>query len=74
MSYEEEVFDRDEKMDAKIWKRLFGYAIRKHGLFWKVVLFMLITAVVDDIYPVLTKFAIDRFVRPESVPTTEGIW
>jgi len=74
MSYEEEVFDRDEKMDAKIWKRLFGYAIRKHGLFWKVVLFMLITAVVDDIYPVLTKFAIDHFVRPESVPTTEGIW
>ncbi len=46
MSYEEEVFDRDEKMDAKIWKRLFGYAIRKRGLFWKVVLFMLITAVV----------------------------
>ena len=63
MSYDNEAeFDRDEKMDAKLWKRLFGYAMRNRGLFIRILLSMLIVAVIDALYPILTRFAIDHFV------------
>lgn len=75
MSYDTELeYDKTEKMDTKLWKRLFRYAVRKPGLFWKVVIFMLITSLIDVIYPVLTGNAITNFVRPDGTPTTDGIW
>ena len=75
MSYDNEAeFDREEKMDAKLWKRLFGYAIRNRALFIRILLSMLIVAGIDALYPILTRFAIDRFVRPDAAPTTDGLW
>ncbi|MBQ1632059.1 MAG: ABC transporter ATP-binding protein [Clostridia bacterium] len=75
MSYDNEAeFDREEKMDAKLWKRLFGYAIRNRALFIRILLSMLIVAGIDALYPILTRFAIDRFVRPDATPTTDGLW
>ena len=75
MSYDNEAeFDREEKMDAKLWKRLFGYAIRNRALFIRILLSMLIVAGIDALYPILTRFAIDRFVCPDATPTTDGLW
>ena len=75
MSYENEVdFNQEEKMDSKLWKRLFGYAIRNRALFLRIFFSMLIVAIIDAFYPILTRFAIDHFVRPDAEPTTDGIW
>ena len=75
MSYDNEAeFDREEKMDAKLWKRLFNYAMRNRALFVRILLSMLIVAIIDALYPILTRFAIDRFVRPDAAPTTDGMW
>ena len=75
MSYDnEQVIDREEKMDAKLWKRLFSYALRNRALFVRILISMLLVAVIDALYPILTRFAIDRFVRPDAEPTTDGIW
>ena len=75
MSFDhEEEFDREEKMDAKLWRRLFGYAMRNRALFIRILFSMLIVAVIDAVYPVLSRYAIDHFVRPDSTPTTDGIW
>ena len=75
MSYDNEAeFDREEKVDVSLWKRLFGYAMRNRALFIRILVSMLIVAVIDALYPILTRFAIDRFVRPDAAPTTEGLW
>ena len=75
MSFEnEQDFNRDEKMDMKLWKRMFRYAIRNRALFVRILVSMLIVSIIDALYPILTRFAIDRFVRPDAAPTTDGIW
>ena len=75
MSYDYEAeIDREEKVDVKLWKRLFGYAMRNRALFLRILLSMLIVAVIDALYPILTRFAIDHFVRPDAAPTTDGLW
>ena len=75
MSFDNEAeFNSEEKVDVKLWKRLFGYAMRNRGLFVRILVTMLIVAIIDAFYPVLTRFAIDRFVRPENEPDTHGIW
>ena len=75
MSYDTELeFDKDEKMDAKIWKRLFGYALKNRALFVKVLIFMLITAVIDDLYPVLTRYALREYVHPDITGVPAGLW
>lgn len=75
MSYDNEAeFDREEKVDVKLWKRLFGYAMRNHALFIRILVTMLIVAIIDALYPILTRYAIDHFVRPDAAPTTDGIW
>ena len=75
MSYDNELeFDKEAKMDGKLWKRLFGYALRNRGLFVRILISMLIVSIIDALYPVLTRVAIDRFVRPADTPTTDGLW
>ena len=75
MSYNnEQEIEREEKMDVKLWKRLFGYAMRDRGLFIRILISMLIVAIIDALYPILTRFAIDRFVRPDAEPTSDGLW
>ena len=75
MSYDNELdFDQERKMDGKIWKRLFGYAFRNRGLLIRIIVTMLFVSVIDALYPVLTRYAIDRFVRPAGTPDTDGLW
>ena len=75
MSYDnEQDFDQSRKMDGKLWKRLFGYAFRNKALFFRILIAMIVVSVVDALYPVLTRFAIDHFVNPGEAPTTDGIW
>lgn len=75
MSYDnEQEIDREEKMDAKLWKRIFHYALRNRALFVRILISMLIVAIIDALYPILTRFAIDSFVRPDAAPSTDGLW
>lgn len=75
MSYDrEQSFDTEPKMDVKLWKRLFSYALRNRALLIKIIAAMLIVSVIDAMYPILTRYAIDGFVRPEAEPTTNGLW
>ena len=75
MSYDNEAeFNQEEKVDVKLWKRLFGYAMRNRALFVRILVTMLIVAIIDAVYPILTRFAIDSFVRPEGNPDMHGIW
>lgn len=75
MSYDnEQDFDQSRKMDGRLWKRLFGYAFRNRGLLIRILICMLIVSIIDALYPVLTRFAIDRFVRPGESPSADGLW
>ena len=75
MSYDnEQEFNQNSKMDGKLWKRLFGYAFRNRALFVRILITMLFVSVIDALYPVLTRYAIDRFVRPGETPSADGIW
>ena len=75
MSYDNELdFDKESKMDGKLWKRLFGYALRNRGLLLRILISMLIVSIIDALYPVLTRYAIDRFVQPGAAPSTDGLW
>ena len=75
MSYDrEQSYDTEPKMDAKLWKRLFSYALRNRGLLIKIIVAMLVVSIIDALYPILTRFAIDHFVRPNVEPTSDGLW
>lgn len=75
MSYDrEQDFDTEPKMNAKLWKRLFSYALRNRSLLVRIIVAMLMVSIIDALYPILTRFAIDHFVRPDAEPTSDGIW
>ncbi len=67
---QEQDFERDEKVDLAIWKRLFRYVLRNK----KAVAFSIATnmaiALVDIAYPLMSRYAIDNFVEKG---TTEGL-
>ncbi|MBR5947470.1 MAG: ABC transporter ATP-binding protein [Clostridia bacterium] len=57
---QEEEFNK--KIDFKIWKRLLAYALRHRVVFILIIVFMLIVALIDIIYPQLTRYAIDNII------------
>ena len=74
MSYDTELDYTNEKVDLRLWKRLLGYAARNRRFLIQDVIALIIVAVFDAAYPVLTRYAIDHFVNPGGTPSTEGIW
>ena len=70
MSIPEEQNYEQGKMDFKLWRRLYGYALRSKGAVTLVFLTMILVSVVDVAYPLFSSYAIDRFVIPG---TTEGL-
>ncbi len=56
----EEEFSK--KIDLKLWKRLLSYALRYRGMFIAIVLLMLLVALIDLVYPQLTRYAIDNII------------
>ena len=59
-----------EKVDLSIWKRLYAYALRNRALTVLILTSLVVVALVDVAYPLLTRYAIDRFVTPR---TADGL-
>ena len=74
MSMDNEQDFQGQKVDLKLWKRLFGYALRNKKQLTLIILSLVFVAVIDALYPFLTRYAIDTFVNPGGTPTTDGIW
>ncbi len=68
---QEQDFDQySKKIDLSIWKRLFQYALHYKRVFISLVAVLLIVAIVDIAYPLMSRYAIDNFVEKG---TMEGI-
>ena len=59
-----------EKVDLSIWKRLYAFALLNRPLLMLILSSLVIVSLVDVAYPLLSRYAIDRFVTPR---TTDGI-
>lgn len=70
MSMQEERDFTAEKVDRRLWKRLYHYALRNHALVAIVLLTLICVAAIDVLYPLYTSYAIDRLIVPRS---TEGL-
>ena len=70
MSYDNEQDFTGQKVDPKVWKRLITYGLRNKRLVMGTVLAMILVAVIDACYPLLTNYAIDHFIIPG---TSQGV-
>ena len=61
----------DSHISLKKWKRIFPYVKKIKVPAVLVLVFMLISALSESIYPMFTNFAVNSFVVPG---TTEGIF
>ncbi len=59
-----------KKVDLSIWKRLLAYAYRNKKLFYAIIVFMILLAAGDVLFPMMTGYAIDNFA---SAGTIEGL-
>ena len=71
MSYQNEQDYTNEKVDPKLWKRLYAYAWRNKKIFLMTIACLLFVALVDSLYPLLANYAVDRFIIPGKV---QGVW
>ena len=55
-----------KKIDFSLWKRLYSYALRNRALVALVLLSLIVVAAVDTLYPLFSRYAIDRFVTPRN--------
>ena len=62
--------DYCEKVDLSLWKRLWKYASAYPKLQYGLMALLLGVALIDLIYPLLTRYAVDTFIRPMS---TQGL-
>ena len=70
MSMEEHDY-QEKKVDLRLWKRLFTYAMQTPHIVVALVITLMFVAGADIVYPLLTRYAIDHFVVPA---TTAGLW
>ena len=66
----EQDYDKDVKVDLSIWKRLFQYAFRYKKNTTILIVINILIAIVDIIYPLMSRYAIDTFIEGE---TTKGL-
>ncbi|MBE5784762.1 MAG: ABC transporter ATP-binding protein [Clostridiales bacterium] len=66
----EQDFEKDAKVDLSIWKRLFRYALKYKKNMAALVSINIAIALVDIVYPLMSKYAIDHFIMEE---TTAGL-
>ncbi len=71
MSYQEEQDFTNERVDPKLWKRLYAYAWRNKKTFIMTIVCLLYVALADSLYPLLTNYAVDRFIIPGK---SDGTW
>ncbi|MBR3295298.1 MAG: ABC transporter ATP-binding protein [Clostridia bacterium] len=63
--------DMNQKVDLKVWNRLFKYAMRHKGLVIGIVVCLFLVSFIDVLYPRLTQYAIDTFIESRNV---DGFW
>ena len=61
----------DQKIDLRVWKRLVSYALRSKGRVITTMAVMMMVAVIDLVYPLMTRYAINNFILPQN---TNGVW
>ncbi len=71
MSYQNEQDYTNEKVDPKLWKRLYSYAWRNKRIFITTIACLLFVALADSLYPLLTNYAVDQFIVPGK---SKGVW
>ena len=71
MSYQNEQDFTNERVDPKLWKRLYAYAWRNKRIFLTTIACLLFVATADSLYPLLANFAVDRFIVPGK---SDGVW
>ena len=71
MSYQNEQDFTNERVDPKLWKRLYAYAWRNKKIFLTTIACLLFVATADSLYPLLANYAVDRFIVPGK---SDGVW
>ncbi|MBQ7113848.1 MAG: ABC transporter ATP-binding protein [Clostridia bacterium] len=61
----EQDFEKDVKVDLSIWKRLFRYALKYKKNMAALVGINIAIGIVDILYPLMNKYAIDHFIMEE---------
>ena len=64
MSYENELDHADEKVDLRLWKRLFSYSFRNKKLTLATIFCLMWVAAIDSLYPLFANYAVDEFIVP----------
>ena len=71
MQFQEEQ-DYTKRFDLTLWKRLLKYARPFYGFLAALCVCMVINAVVDVVFPMMTRYAIDNFIAKETVAGLGG--
>ena len=71
MSYQNEQDFTNERVDPKLWKRLYAYAWRNKKTFLSTIACLIFVSLVDSLYPLLANYAVDRFIVPG---ISDGVW
>lgn len=71
MSYQNEQDYTNERVDPKLWKRLYAYAWRNKRSLLTTIACLLLAALVDALYPLMANYAVDRFIVPGR---SDGVW
>lgn len=71
MAYQNEEEFAEKKVDFKIWKRLYKYALSNPRLLISTISALLLVSLIDICYPLMTNYAIDNFITPR---TMLNIW
>lgn len=67
---QEQDYEKDQKVDLAIWKRMFRYVIRNKRAFILSIVTNVVLAGIDISYPLMSMYAIDHFIE---AGTTQGL-
>ena len=63
--------DYTKRFDHKLWVRVFRYALKYKWMVGVLLACMVITALMDTIFPLFMRYVIDHFIVPKDL---DGIW
>ncbi len=63
--------DYTKRFDLKLWVRVFRYAMKYKVLVGILLACMLLTALMDTVFPLFTRYVIDHYIVPKNL---DGIW
>ncbi len=63
--------DYTKRFDYKLWVRVFQYALKYKVMLGFLLVCMLLTALMDTVFPLFTRYVIDHYIVPKNL---DGIW